>query len=166
MEMDLGTAIVGLMSILICISPFVIIYYIKVKKENKWMQSLNEMAQQHHCNVGQHEFCSDFVMGIDENRNFVFFFKQNKEETLSQFVDLSEIQSCQAVKKSRNVHNGKDSHSLIDSLELHFTPTNKNTEEISFKLYDAEINIQLSGELQFADKWVKLINDRLKNKKF
>lgn len=45
MEMDWGTAIVGLISILICIIPFVIMYYNRVKKENKMLLSLKENAQ-------------------------------------------------------------------------------------------------------------------------
>jgi len=32
-------------------------------------------------------------------------------------------------------------------------------------LYDVEINMQLSGELQFAEKWANQLNTRLKNKK-
>ncbi|MBX2928524.1 MAG: hypothetical protein KF852_11860 [Saprospiraceae bacterium] len=165
MEMDWGTAIVGLISILICIVPFVIMYYNRIKKENKMLQSLNEIAQQHNCKIGQHEFCGDFILGIDENRNFVFFFKQKKEEAISQFVDLSEIQTCQAVKKTRNVKNDIGSLGFIERVELRFTPTNKNKGETKFELYDEETNMQLSGELQFVDKWTKQINDRLKNKK-
>lgn len=165
MEMDWGTTIVGLIMILICIVPFVIMYYNRVKKENKMLQSINEIAQQHNCKIGQHEFCGDYVMGIDENRNFVFFFKQKKEEAISQFVDLSEIQTCQMVKKTRNVKNDIGSLGFIERVELSFTPTNKNKGETTFELYDEEINMQLSGELQFVDKWTKQINDRLKNKK-
>jgi ABC-type glycerol-3-phosphate transport system permease component len=165
MEMDWGTAIVGLISILICIVPFVIMYYNRVKKENKMLQSLNEIAQQHNCKIGQHEFCGDYVMGIDENRNFVFFFKQKKEEAISQFVDLSEIQNCQTVKKTRNVKKDIGSLGFIERVELSFTPTNKTKGEKRFELYDEEINMQLCGELQFVDKWTKQINDRLKNKK-
>lgn len=165
MEMDWGTAIVGLISILICIVPFVIMYYNRVKKENKMLQSLNEIAQQHNCKIGQHEFCGDYVMGIDENRNFVFFFKQKKEDAISQFIDLSEVQICQVVKKTRNVKNDIGSLGFIERVELSFTPKNKNKGETKFELYDEEINMQLSGELQFVDKWTKQINDRLKNKK-
>lgn len=165
MEMDWGTAIVGLIMLLICIVPFVIMYYNRVKKENKILQSLNEIAQPHNCKISQHEFCGDFVLGIDESRNFVFFFKQKKEEAISQFVDLAEIQTCQVVKKTRNVKNDIGSLGFIERVELSFTPTNKNKGETSFELYDEETNMQLSGELQFVDKWTKQINDRLKNKK-
>jgi len=165
MEMDLEAAILGLISILICIVPFVIMYYNRVKKENKMLQSLNKIAQQHNCNISQHEFCGDYVMGIDENTNFVFFFKQKNEELITQFVDLSEIQACQMVKKTRNVKKDMGSHGFIGRVELSFIPTNKTKGETRFELYDEEINMQLSGELQFVDKWTKQINDRLKNKK-
>lgn len=157
MEIDWGAAIVGLIMILICIVPFVIMYYNRKKKENKMLQSLNEIAKPHNCKINQHEFCGDYVMGIDESRNFVFFFKQKKEEAVSQFVDLAEIQSCQVVKKAISTYS-------IQKLELAFLPTNKSKTETKFELYDEEINTQLSGELQFIDKWAKQINDRLKNK--
>lgn len=165
MEMDWGTAIVGLISILICIIPFVIMHYNRVKKENKMLLSLKENAQQHNCNISQHEFCGDFVLGIDESRNLVFFFKQKKEEAISQFVDLAEIQTCQVVKKTRNVKNDVGNLSIIERVEFSFTPTNKNKGETRFELYDEKTNMQLSGELQFVDKWTKQINNRLKNKK-
>ncbi|MFA5432545.1 MAG: hypothetical protein WC319_06685 [Candidatus Paceibacterota bacterium] len=158
MEMDWGTAIVGLIMLLICIVPFVIMYYNRKKKENKMLQSLNEIAKPHNCKISQHEFCGDYVMGIDESRNFVFFFKQKKEEAISQFVDLSEIQICQVVKKAISTYS-------TQRLELVFLPTNKSKTETKFELYDEEVNTQLSGELQFVDKWAKQINDRLKNKK-
>ena len=165
MEMDWGTAIIGLIMILICIVPFVIMHYNRVKKENKMLHSLKENAQQQNCKISQHEFCGDYVMGIDESRNFVFFFKQKKEEAISKFVDLSEVHICQAVKKTRNVKIDKENHSIIERVDLSFILTNKNKGEIKFELYDEEINTQLSGELQFVEKWAKQINDRLKNKK-
>lgn len=165
MEMDWGTAIIGLIAILICIVPFVSMYYNRVKKENKMLHTLTENAQQQNCNTSQHEFCGDFVIGIDENRNFVFFFKQKKEEAVSQFIDLAEIQTCQVVKKTRNAKNDNGSLGFIQRVELSFTPTNKNKAETRFELYDEEINMQLSDELQFAAKWNKQINDRLKSKK-
>ena len=162
MEMDWGTAIIGLIAILICIVPFVIIYYNRVKKKNKMLQSLNEIAQPHNCKISQHEFCGDFVLGIDESRNFVFFFKQKKEEAISQFVDLAEIQTCQVIKKKLNDKTDIISLGFIERLELSFIPANKNKAEMKFELYDEVTNKQLSGELQFVDRWLKLISNRLK----
>jgi hypothetical protein len=94
-----------------------------------------------------------------------FHLQTKKEEAISQFVDLVEIQTCQVVKKTRNVKNDIVGLGFIERVELSFTPTKKNKGETKFELYDEEINMQLSGELQFVDKWTKHINDRLKNKK-
>jgi len=163
--MNWGTAIIGLIIIFICAIPFVIMYYNRVKTENKMLQSLDEIAHQHNCKISQHEFCGDYVMGLDLHRNFVFFFKQKKEEAISQCVDLSEVQTFKVLKKTTNVNNGNGNLSFIERIELCFIPKSKNKEEIKFELYDEEINMQLSGELLFADKWTKQINDHLKNKK-
>ncbi|MCK9290593.1 MAG: hypothetical protein WCR58_09405 [Bacteroidales bacterium] len=165
MEMDLGMTIVVLVIILLCIMPFVIMHYNKVNKKKKMLQSLTKIAQQHNCTISQHEFCSDFVLGIDESRNFVFFFKQTKEESISEFVDLSETRMCQAVKQARNVNSGSSSYSIIKRVELLFLPISKNKEEARFVLYDEEIDRQLSEELELVDNWVKRINTRIKAKK-
>lgn len=163
--MDWGTAIIGLITVFICIVPFVIMHYNRLKKENKMFQALIEIAKQNNGNISQHEFCGDFVLGIDDFNAFVFYFKQKREDAVSEFVDLSDIQTCQVVKKIRNIKNDIANLSIIERVELCFTSKNMNKEETKFELYDEEINMQLSGELQLADKWVKIINDRLAIKK-
>jgi hypothetical protein len=165
MEIDWGTTIVGLVAVLIFVVPFVLIFYNRTKKEKKMLKSLNDIAQQNNCTLSQHEFCGDFAFGIDESRNFVFFFKQKKDEAIAQFIDLSEIQACHAIKKTRTVKNNKESVIITERLELNFVPANKSRGETSFELYDVEINMQLSGELQFLDKWSRLLSVRLKKKK-
>jgi hypothetical protein len=164
MEMDWGTALIGLLSILICIAPFVILYYKRLKNENKMLQSLNAIAQLHKCKISEHEFCGDFVLGIDENKKFVYFFKQKREEAISLFVDLSEIQTCQFSKKTRNIKNNAENLVITEQIELCFLTKEKSKSQTSFELYNDEINMQLSGELPFADKWSNKINEYLKNK--
>lgn len=159
--MDWGTTVITVISILIIVIPVAIMYSNKAKREKRMLHALQEMAQQHHCTIHQHEFCGDFVIGLDENKDFVFFFKLRKDQAIAQFVDLSEVQSCQAVKKARNVN----TTTLFEQVDLGFLPANKNKAETRFELYDEAFNTQLSGELQFADKWAKQLNDRLKSKK-
>jgi hypothetical protein len=165
MEIDWGTGIVGLVSVLIFAGPFVVIFFNRAQKEKRVLRSLNEIAQQNNCIISQHEFCGDFALGLDESRNFVFFFKQKKGEVILQSVDLSEIQSCHPVKKTRTIRNGKDSVIITERLELNFVPVSKSEGETSFELYDEEVNVQLSGELQFLDKWVRQLSVRLKKKR-
>lgn len=162
--MEIGSTIVGTIIIIICIAPFVVMYHNQRKKEKIMLQSLNQIAQQHNCSISQHEFCGAFVLGIDNVRNFVFFLLQDKE-VISQFVDLSEIQTCRAEKKARSSKNTMGELSLIERIELCFIPANKNKAEIKLPIFDEESNLKLSSELQFVDKWSKQINDRLKIKK-
>ncbi len=91
--MDLGNAILWASILAICIAPFVIIHYNNTKRKNSMLQSLNEIAQQHKCSISKHELCGDFVLGLDEDKNFVFFLKKSKTELISQFVDLAVIQA-------------------------------------------------------------------------
>jgi hypothetical protein len=162
---DWKTAIIGLIVILACISPIIIMVRVRAQKTKKMLQSLQKFAQEQGCKISQHEFFSDFVLGIDEVKKFVFFHKYGKENSISQYVDLANIQTCKVVKQSRNVKVGNESASMISRLELSFVPIGKSQDEQSFLLFDLETNKQLSGELQFSEKWAQVINGYLKNKK-
>ena len=160
--MDLGTIIIGVIIIAICTLPFVYMHYNRVKKENKTLQTLKELAKQHNCEISQHEFCGDFVLGIDKIRNFVFFLKQKDDGAMAQFVDLAEVQMCQTLKKIRTIQAEYETVTVIERIELSFFPNQKNQSETKLELYDDHITIRQSGELQFADQWSKEINECLK----
>jgi hypothetical protein len=162
--MDLGNSITGTLFLLICIVPFVRMNYKRVNKEKKMLRILNENAQQQSCEISQHEFCGDFVLGFDKIKNFVFFLKVIKQESSYQYVDLSKVQTCQAVKSTRTVLNNSESVILTERVELCFSPSEMNRSEIKFELFNDDINKQQSGEIQFADKWTRQISDSLKNK--
>ena len=42
METNLGNTLIGIVSVLICIGPFLGIYLVKVRKQNKFLRSLKE----------------------------------------------------------------------------------------------------------------------------
>jgi hypothetical protein len=163
--MNLEITIIGIILSAICIVPLVIMHYNRTKKENKRLQYLNDIAIQHNCKISKHEFCGDFVIGIDESRNFVFFFKNKNEDIISQFVDLSDIKTCKVIKNTKTIKTENENVIIIERLELSFLPTNKNKLETRFEFYDNEINNQLSGELQLIDKWEEQINNLIGNKK-
>lgn len=159
--MDLGSSIIGAIAVAMCTVPFVIMYFKRRNKQDKKLQMLKQLAQEQSCTISQFEFCGDFLIGMDVNRNFVFFLKQKKEETITRFIDLSDVEVCQAVKKTRIIDVNEKKETLIDRVELQFLPRAKNNMEISLELYDDHVNNQLDGEIQFGDKWSKQINDTL-----
>ncbi len=164
MKIDLGTAIIGSIAILICVIPFVVMHFKKLKKENKILQRLNEIALKQNCKISQHEFCGDFVLGIDEDKKFAFFLKFQKEESVPEFVDLSKIQKCQIFQKTKSMNGSSGNFEHTEQLYLNFIRKNKNEVDFEFELYDEETNMELSGEIQFAEKWVAKINELLQNR--
>lgn len=162
--MDLGSSIIGAFAIAICTIPFVMMYFRRVNNQKKKVQILQEMAQEQNCTISEHEFCGDFVFAMDGNKNFVFFLKQKQEQSIAQFIDLSGVQACQAVKKTRIEQIDEEKVEFMDRVELLFLPKEKSKTETRFELYDDHVNPQLDGELQFVDKWSKQINDRLNHK--
>jgi len=163
--MDTESIFIGAILIAVCIIPFVIMHYKSTQKENKHLQSLSEIAKLHNCKISRHEFCGNVVIGLDENSNFIFFLKQNKEGNNFQYIDLSEIKACQIVKKTLTIKNNNENVSLTTKVELCFKPISKSKIETIFEIYNNEINGPLKGEINFADNWSKLIDNQLKNKK-
>lgn len=45
------------------------------KKAKQKKQLLNTIAIQQNCKITQHELCANFIIGLDENKKCVFFFK-------------------------------------------------------------------------------------------
>lgn len=126
-------------------------------------QSLNGIAEEHNCKISQYEFCSDIIIGLDESKNFVFFLKKRGENFISQHLDLSKFQMCHTAKKIRTIKTKNETLVITDRVELCFVPKNNRMNEIRFEFYYKELNSQLIGQLQLADKWAKQLNDRISN---
>jgi len=163
MEMDLGSAIIGAIVIVISALPVILMNRSIKKRKKVLLQSIKEMATQNNCHINQHEIFGSFAIGIDDSKNFVFFYRQTKEKEIKQFVDLGEVQSCKVINTSRTLKRKEGNQKVIDKLELSFIPA-MNKPEIKLEFFNADVNAQLYGELQSIEKWSKLINDRLKNK--
>ena len=162
--MNSGSAVIGAILLLVLVVPFVLLYHNKKRKEKKKLNALRDIAQKQHCEINEYEICSDFIIGIDNTKDFVFFIKKGKHDEASLVVDLSKIQTVKAMKGTRPLPK-EDGDLLADIIELTFIPKDKKEAEIRFELFDGEKNVNLGGELQLVDKWSVLINDRIKNRK-
>lgn len=159
--MELESILIGIAFILICMAPFVIININTKKHAKQTLQLLSSYALENNSKVTLKEFCGDFAIGLDDTQNKLFFVKENVVDKQSICVDLNTIEACvsNTVKRS-----AKDATSAITAVGLGFIPRSKNQKETILPLYNERINIQLTGEVQFAEKWSKTINARLKSK--
>lgn len=164
LKMDLGVSIIGAILIAICVVPFIIMSQNRKKRERKTLQLLTNISNQHNCILSQHEICGDFIIGIDETKYFVFFFKQFKGKVVEQSINLAEIQSCKVKTSVRNVSIKSDSYNVIEKIELNFIMIDKSKKDTSMVFYNADNSLAFVGELQSVEKWAKIINDSLKSK--
>jgi hypothetical protein len=57
----------------------------------------------------------------------------------------------------------RDQYHVTDKLELCFYPYEKEKPEGSLDIYNSEFDrLTLTGELQFVEKWEKMMNERIK----
>lgn len=158
MNIDFGTAVTGLIIVLICSAPFLVIYYKGVKKQKKTIQAINEIAQLNGCQIRQFQFCNDLAFGIDTDNRKIAFFRAGKNKPVSQCADLSTFQSCVVNKKVRILQNETIKREVIEAVELIFTPKDKKQEAFKLEFYHMDLSAQLSGELQFAQLCEAKIN--------
>lgn len=158
-KMGLGNIIIGAVLMATFVVPFVLAGRSNKKGKNQMLLSLRTIANQHNSSISIHEFCGDFVIGMDELKNFVFFYKKSEGKELTNYIDLSEMKSCHVHILRRESLKGADK--LIDKLDLSFTPHDRTKKVINLEFYNTEVSSVLTGELQAIEKWSKLISDRL-----
>ena len=159
--MELGIAAIGIASVALCAMPFVITNRSRKIKEKVVLTSLKEVAHQHNCEISEHEIFGHYAIGVDRTKNFVFFVLKTKEAIQQQYVDLSSIKTCEIANIGKSYARKEK---IIDRLKLNFFPVDNNKPDTVFEFYNADINYQLSGEIQSIEKWNSLIKNMLKNK--
>lgn len=158
-KMGLGNIVIGAVLMAAFVVPFILSGRSSKKRKKQMLLSLRAIANEHNSKVSFHEFCADFVIGIDEEKNLVFFYKKNEGKELTNFINLSEIKNCRAHILRREAVKGVDK--VIDKIDLSFTPYDTAKKVIDLEFYNTEVSSVLTGELQVIEKWSKLISDRL-----
>lgn len=155
--MELGTTLIGLFITALCIAPFLWFSYTN-KKHKK--QIINSMSADPTTKITSHEFCGDMALAHSATENRVFFYKKTKDLTIKQAIPLADFKSCQVVKTTDT--QSKDKHQVIKELNVVFHSKISHQQDISLPIYNADENMIIGGELLFAEKWVKEIQDKLK----
>lgn len=159
--MELGIAAIGIASVALCAMPFVITNRSRKKKEKQLFTSLKDVAGEHNCEITEYEIFGHYAIGVDRTKNFVFFVLKIKEAIQQQYVDLTTIKTCEIANIGKSYVRKEK---IIDRLKLNFFPVDNNKPDTVFEFYNADINYQLSGEIQSIEKWNSLIKNMMKNK--
>ncbi|SOE20005.1 hypothetical protein SAMN06298216_0505 [Spirosomataceae bacterium TFI 002] len=162
--MDFDNIIVGIICTVICIVPFILLVRNRKKKEQQQFQSLVDLAESHGGRITNHEFSGNSGIAIDDKKGFVFFQKEINGETKGVFIDLIEIEECKLIDTRVSEMKNNENDVVIDRLEICFVPLSKSEKVVKLEIFNRDTNSQLYGELKFAEKWSRLINEQIQLK--
>ncbi|MDW5289602.1 hypothetical protein [Formosa sp. PL04] len=158
--MNTGTLILSAFFIVICALPFILSTRGSRKRKNAMLKAVTEIATKNNATISKYDVGADFVIGLDDVKNLVFFFKKTLNNTIENCLDLSDYKDCRTLKFSKNLNSNSKSQA-IQTLKLNFIPIDKTTTESLFEFYNEDVNTQLSGELQIIETWQTLIQQKL-----
>lgn len=160
--MEFGTTIIGISILLVCILPFIMVSVNSKRKMKNKLQELIKYAQLNNAKIDAHEIWANSALGIDFDSIELFFISHENNQKIFQKLALSEIESCQIMKIS-NTFNGKSSsYIVIEKLDLMLTYKDKKKKHVELNIYNMNHqNLTISGELAIAEKWNKIINEKI-----
>lgn len=99
---------------------------------------------------------------MDEAAHIIFFTRKVKETETLQTIHLAEVQKCRVINSGRVVSQTVGNHQVIEKLELEFAYWNKVKTATVLEFYNTDSDsLTLTGELQLAEKWNKIVNNCL-----
>lgn len=155
--METGVLSMTLVMLAVIIVPFTIIKLGIKKKEKQGYIKLKEIATKNHHQISDYDIHGNFAIGWDANTKYLYYYKKSTLTELFDDFDLNTIKDCKIVKQTRNVKNGKGSYEVLDKMMISFTPSTIK----QIDLYDGEESFQLTGELEIAEKWNKIIRNAI-----
>ena len=163
--MEIESIIIGVIILAICIVQLMLMSRNRKKTERKKVELLLSLAKNNHSTITKHEACGDYIIGIDEQAQKIFFVKQGENLVEEQCINLREIKQCVIERNAKTVAQSTSTTNLIEKLQLTFIPSDKTKKEIALEFFNAAKTMQLFGELQSIEKWHKEINTVLNSRK-
>ncbi|MFN8348746.1 MAG: hypothetical protein U0X91_27345 [Spirosomataceae bacterium] len=158
--MDLGATVVGIAIIVLCCIPFILISRNSRRRKQALLQGLNDFAKKNNGQISRSDIWNKSAIGIDDTSHRIFFTKETKEGEVRQMIPLAEVQKCRVATSGRITGQTAVNHKVIEKLELVFTHSERKTTETVLEFYSIDSDsLTLTGELQLAEKWCKMIND-------
>lgn len=162
MNIDQGTILTAIFFLLLFSIPFIVLNISHRKKVKQNLLLLNHEAGKSNLKVAKFNTWGNTSIGMDETANIVFFTKKTTEGKTARQVTLGETERCRIANIKRTSYDGNEHYSITERLELVFEARDKNQAETAFPFYDIQYDGgMLTGELQQAEKWCSIINDKI-----
>lgn len=162
MTIDTGTLLTAVFFLLLCTVPFILLNISHKRKVKQNLLLLNGEAAKHNLQVSTFNTWGNTSIGMDEKANVIFFTKRTADGEIAQQVKLAEATKCRIANIKRSESDGGHHYSLTEKLELVFEMRDKSKTETALPFYDILYDGgMLTGELQVAEKWCNIINNKI-----
>lgn len=157
--METSVLLIGAVIIAICAVPIFILSRNSKKGKQVLNGQLQKLAADVNCKITESEVCSDFVLGVDAEKKYVFYYKKLENDAIAHTLNAKLFSNC---KVATSYQSG--AARFIDRVDLIFVPANATNKEIRFPFYNAHVNIQIGNELMTAEAWAKKIQQLIATK--
>lgn len=161
MDKELGNAIVGVIALIICVAPFVLMRISRRRKEKEHLNLLQKNADSQNCKVDRHASFGNCAIGLDSNRKVVFFHRRMHSDIHQTQIRLSDMVDCHFNTVTRPVDSGNGKVTVIDRIVLVLTPKDTKQKPIKLDFYDSDHDLQLSDQMTQIKVWYRLIQESL-----
>jgi hypothetical protein len=160
--MDLTAIISSIALVALITIPFIIHHLRRKKKENKFLMEVISLTGNKNVKISHKEFWRDgYAICMDDNSRKIVYRNSHKEKGENAIIDLSEVEKCRIVNKSRKVNNPTGNNIITDRLELVFTFRRADLPEKVLEFYDSSVFLTADGELPLIEKWLGIVNSNM-----
>lgn len=159
--MEMKTFIMVSITVIVVVAPFVIVYLKNKGKTGKTKSVLSKYSSLYNSNIDESDTLGNMAIGIDYKQRRLFFIKHYKSKEVEQIIDLNEIKSVKLVNEKRSVKTGKTSTLVVERIELVLAKKDNSNQNIILEIYNENVNMVLSGEVQLANKWNTILENIL-----
>lgn len=160
--METGNVLIGVISIVAIVIPFVIMYRRSKSTERGLAKNLKEYADRNSLQLDKWESVGNLALGLDTKNKVAYFTEIEEGVYETRHLTLSDFSVCKVNREVREVNYHDEKDIVTHSLEVNFYPKNKKDEVASFLLFTEDKNRMLCGEIQLANDWVAKFNQVIK----
>lgn len=156
--MEFGSALMGLIVVGLIAVPVYLLLKNASNREKQFVRALFQLADRTNSHIDEYDAGRDFVIGLDRISSKVFFYKNVEGVQTEEVVQLKDIARIECKTISRGTAPDNGGRKPVDRILLIFHPIEKEA-ATSWEIYNASENLQLSGELQLAEKWCRMLTE-------
>lgn len=159
--MNTSTTIIGIVIIILCLVPFLLLSYNKKRRRATALKRLQSFAIQNGKKISESEIWDENVIGIADDKEYIFIIKKSNNEEIFRGVNLKDVHRCYVLVNGKQIK-GIQNISSPDKIELQFTKKDKEKSDEIFEIYHQTRDVMLNDELKIAEKWCNIANECLK----